>query len=663
MALIPEDKIAEIRERADIVAIIGEHVSLRRAGASFTGLCPFHPEKTPSFHVTPAKQFFYCFGCQKSGDVFRFLMEIEGKSFAEVARDLARRAGVEIPENVSPEQQVRKQRADDERARLIRLCDIAAAWFEGQLGRSERALRYLDERGITEQTRRAFRLGYAPDAWDGLLQHLQARNVPHELAEKAGLLVRREEAARLPQRAPATRHTHYDRFRDRVIFPLINVSGEVIAFGGRVLPSVPPKDKDKEGAKYINSPESPIYKKGDQLYGLHAAKESIRKGRQVILVEGNFDVLSLHQHGVTQAVAPMGTALTETQVRTLKRLLGQDGHVVLMLDGDRAGRSATLKDIWLFSQANLEDVALFTGAEVDIRVAQLPDGEDPDTYVARDRAGFDRRLRGAKPAVDYVLDEAIKLAEHDNVSGKAKVLMQVAPLLQAISNPTTFAMYVDRLADELAIDRGLVYRHVKAQAAQGGQQGQQARPGNQAPTGHLPGPAPGPGRAVGHPAGPQPGHAIGRPARPAVKLDPFEADLLALCGDHPRLLSVLEDDLLDRLTDPTLGEMLREARAMAQEGAVNVYQLIDLSPPELRDSVASVAVRGTFSKLEQPEIALATISSRIRERSLQRERQELPLAIRRAEEAGDEARKRELQARMIEVNSQLQTLRGAPPQA
>lgn len=634
MALIPEDKIAEIRERADIVAIIGEHVPLRRAGASFTGLCPFHPEKTPSFHVTPAKQFFYCFGCQKSGDVFRFLMEIEGKTFVEVARDLARRAGVEIPENVSPEQQVRKQRADDERARLIRLCDIAAAWFEGQLTRSERALRYLDERGITEQTRRAFRLGYAPDAWDGLLQHLQARNVPHELAEKAGLLVRREEAARLPQRAPATRHTHYDRFRDRVIFPLINAGGEVIAFGGRVLPSVPPKDKDKEGAKYINSPESPIYKKGEQLYGLHAAKESIRKGRQVILVEGNFDVLSLHQHGVTQAVAPMGTALTETQVRMLKRLLGQDGHVVLMLDGDRAGRSATLKDIWLFSQANLEDVALFTGAEVDIRVAQLPDGEDPDTYVARDRAGFDRRLRGAKPAVDYVLDEAIKLAEHDNVSGKAKVLMQVAPLLQAISNPTTFAMYVDRLADELAIDRGLVYRHVKAQA------------GRQPPP-HAP-----PGRPAGQPA-----------ARQAVKLDPFEADLLALCGDHPRLLQALEDDLLDRLTDPTLGEMLREARAMAQEGAVNVYQLIGLSPPELRDSVASIAVRGTFSKLEQPEIALATISSRIRERSLQRERQELPLAIRRAEEAGDEARKRELQARMIEVNSQLQTLRGAPPQA
>lgn len=625
MGLIPPEKIAEIRDRSDIVAVIGEFVPLRRAGTNHLGLCPFHAEKTPSFNVSAQKQFFYCFGCQKSGDVFRFLMELEGRSFAEVARDLARRAGVEIPESAeeTPADRRRRAQAEDERSKLLRLHDIACAFYEGQLRRSERALAYLQERGIGEEIRASFRIGYAPDGWDVLLRHLEGRGVPFELYEKAGLGIRREGSRAPAPRAPATRQSHYDRFRDRVLFPLITPAGEVVAFGGRVLPG---ESADKEGAKYINSPESPLYKKGEQLYGLHAARDNIRKSKQVVLVEGNFDVLSLHQHGINNAVAPMGTALTATQVRLLKRLLGPDGHVVLMLDGDRAGRSATLKDIWLFTEANVEDVALLSGSEVDVRVAQLPDGEDPDTYVARDRPGFERRLKTAKPAVDYVLDEAIKLAEHDSVGEKAKVLMKVVPLLKATPNREVQAMYVDRLAHNLAIRQELVW-----QALQRDGQPRQGRPAQ-------------PNGAPAPQAPPRPAPQI----KP-LKLQPLESNLVALCGDHPQLLGSLSDELLDGIADQVLSEMLREGREMAQEGEVSTHQLIELSPPELRAAVAQAALSGLFARLPQPEVALQDIGRELRVRNLQRELKEIQELLRRAAADQDLERKQVLMKRLVEL--------------
>ncbi|HRI49724.1 MAG TPA: DNA primase, partial [Pseudomonadota bacterium] len=474
MGLIPESKIAEIRDRTDIVAIIGEHVPLRRAGVNHLGLCPFHQEKSPSFNVSASKQFFYCFGCQKSGDVFRFLMELEGRTFVDVARDLARRAGVDIPEEAaeaSPQRRAQRLQQESERARLLKLCELAARFYEAQLAEHERARHYIESRGISAEIRARFRLGYAPPAWDALIRAMAQRGVPHELAESAGLVLRKEGVAALPAGAPATAHSHYDRFRDRVMFPLLvpiigpaaraagaTALGDVIAFGGRVLP-----EAHSEGAKYINSPETPLYKKGDNLYGLHAAREPIRQRRQVVLVEGNFDVLALHQHGFENTVAPMGTALTEAQIQKLSRLLGSDGHVVLMLDGDKAGRSATMKDIalFMFSQANLSDVALLSQRDVDVRVARLPDGEDPDTFAQRDREGLARCVRAAKPALDYVLDEAIAQAEHDSVAGKAKVLAKVAPLLKSLRNQTVQELHVDRLASSLSISTDLVWRHLQ----------------------------------------------------------------------------------------------------------------------------------------------------------------------------------------------------------
>lgn len=485
MGKIPDTKVAEIRDRTDIVAIIGEHVQLRRAGTNHLGLCPFHNEKSPSFNVSQQKQFFYCFGCQKSGDVFRFLMELEGRSFSDVIRDLARRAGIDIPETEeeTPHRKAQKLQAESDRMRLLKLCELAARFYEAQLTHHPRAQEYIRSRGISAELQQRFRLGYAPDAWDALLKVLAQRGVPHELAELSGMLIRREGVAALAPGAPATPHSHYDRFRERVMFPLLvpvvgaaaktaASLGDVIAFGGRVLPALAAKDAaggagKTEGAKYINSPETPLYKKGDNLFGLHAAREPIRLRRQVVVVEGNFDVISLHQHGFDNTVAPMGTALTETQVQKMSRLLGPDGHVVLMLDGDRAGRSATLKDIALFSQSNLQEVALFSQREVDVRVARLPDGEDPDTFAQRNPEALQRIIRTARPALDYVLDEAIALAEHDNVAGKTRVIEKVMPLLAAVKNQSVRELHVDRLASSLGLAGAQILRQLGRQLGVG----------------------------------------------------------------------------------------------------------------------------------------------------------------------------------------------------
>ncbi len=635
LGLIPENKIAEIRDRIDIIAVVSEHVPLRRAGVNHLGLCPFHAEKSPSFNVNAQKQFFYCFGCHKSGDVFRFLMDLEGRSFVEVAKDLARRAGVEIDETLdareSSEQQRRRLQNEDERAKLLRLHEIAAIYFGSRLKESPVALEYLDQRGIGQEVRERFRLGFAPEAWDGLSRLFEQRRVPPELVEKSGLCIRRQGQG------------HYDRFRNRIVFPLINANGDVVAFGGRIMPGLPatPNDDAKEVAKYINSPESPLYKKGDNLYGFHAAKDSARKSKQAILVEGNFDVLALHQHGVDNAMAPMGTALTDNQVRLLKRLLGSDGHVVLMLDGDRAGRSATLKDIWIFSQANLNDMALFTGSDIDVRVAQLPDGEDPDTYVARDRAGLLRRLKNAKPAVDYVLDEAIKLAEHGNVSGKAKVLMQVAPLLKAVRNPTTLAMYVDRLADSLAIDSNLVWRHIREEQ-------------RSAPAARI---APSP-RPEGVGQAQQP---VVRPA-PGPALDSQVKALLSLIGDHPQLLPKLSAADLDLLADQGVADLLREAQDFVASGeVVNSHHLIEISPPEMRGEVALAVLAGKFTTSEHPEKALETIIERMRQRVVRQELEDLHRALAEAVEVGNNQRAQDLKVRIAQLTLQRQRL--LPPNA
>lgn len=678
MALIPNHIIAEIRERSDLVAIIGEHVPLRRSGANYQGLCPFHPEKSPSFTVSPAKGFFYCFGCHKTGDVFRFLVDLTGRSFVEVAKDLASRAGVLIPE---PPPESRSggsgrsergrdgrpesssgNRQDELRQLLLRLNELATRYFEAELGKNERARAYLEKRGVSAELAARFRLGYAPDAWDGLLRLFAQKSVPHELAELAGLLIRRgsdgQSPPPLPRRTPAGSATHYDRFRDRIMFPLLvpmggraaTTLGDVVAFGGRVLPSAEPgTNPDKAGAKYINSPETPLYRKGDHLYGLHAARDAIRKRRQVVIVEGNFDVIALHQSGVDHCIAPMGTALTESQAKLLSRLLGEDGHVVLMLDGDRAGRAATLKDIFLFTEASLRDMATLTSGNLDVRIARLPDGEDPDTFAHKSPEGLDKAIRSARPAIDYVVDEALAQAETQSTGGRARLLERLTPLLLSVRSDTARELHVDRVASALGVRPDLIWRQLEASRG--------ARAANREAT--SPPPAPPPATL-----GPRPSSAASRPASGASNWNPLAMRLFLLLGHHPTLLPYVEEEVLDALDDPVLAEMLRQARdELGQGQSVTLERLLALAPEEERAEVAAAIFSGKSLPSENPEQTLAQLCYQIRDRAIQREIKDLTQRLARLAGSGDAEARLPINQRIRELillREQIRGLASAP---
>ncbi|MCS6918161.1 MAG: DNA primase [Fimbriimonadales bacterium] len=351
----------EIRDRIDIVELVSQYVKLERAGKNLKGLCPFHTEKTPSFHVSPALNRFHCFGCGASGDVFGFLMRIEGLSFREAMRRLAERAGIELRAESLP------QEAPDERDRLRKIVFAANFFYRQALKRTPAAQEYLSRRGLTPETVEAFELGYAPDGWDYLLRFLQKHNFSLEDAETAGLLKAREDGS-----------GYYDRFRNRITFPIHDASGRVVAFGARTMGNDEPK--------YLNSPETPLFEKRNTFYGWHKARGAILQQRAAIIVEGYLDLIMLHQYGFTHSLATLGTAFTEDHAARLKRLAER---VYLMFDSDSAGVRAALRA----GEALL-------GAGIPTLVVSLPAGDDPDSLL---------RTQGA-PALQRALDAATPIA-------------------------------------------------------------------------------------------------------------------------------------------------------------------------------------------------------------------------------------------------------------
>jgi len=372
--LISPETIALVRERTDIVAIITEAVpSLKRRGRSWVGLCPFHKEKTPSFHVSPDRGFFHCFGCQESGSAFDFLRKHEGYTFPEAVRALAERAGIAVEETSDQAVVAEADRQRKARDELYAVNALAATYFEEQLRNSEHKSYALGELGRREllpgssakvdEVLQSFRVGYAPPGWDGLQNFLRAQGASPVAAETVGLLVPRSSGS-----------GYYDRFRHRLMFAVVDAQGRVVAFSGRVLPDLPnaPRDGESKPPKYINSPESPIYTKGQMLFGIYQARHAIRKEERAVLVEGNFDVLSLHARGTGNVVAPLGTAFTVEQAKLLKRFASE---VIFLFDGDAAGRKAVM--------LSRETVR---AAGISARVAVLPDGVDPDE-LARTKGG------------------------------------------------------------------------------------------------------------------------------------------------------------------------------------------------------------------------------------------------------------------------------------
>ncbi len=432
MGLIPEPVIDEVVGRADIVRTVQDYVSLKKAGANYKGLCPFHDENTPSFFVHPGKRIFKCFGCGVGGNVISFLMEIEGLSFPAAVRQLAERNGVEIPDE-DPEAAERARKKRKGKKLYYQIMDLARSFYEQNLWSEAGAAarHYLKEREIDEQTARAFGLGYAPDGWQNLLDHLAENGVEGKLAERAGLAMARNNS-----------NGHYDRFRHRIVFPVVDIWDHTLAFGGRTIAA------NDDAPKYINSPETRFYTKGKQLYGLNNAKQAIQKSGYALLVEGNFDVISLHAQGFETAIAPMGTAVTAEQAELLSRYCDR---VVIAFDGDSAGEDATVRCLSSFSDTGLEALV--------IRFDEL---EDPDTFVRRYGEGaLSEKIEAAQPLVGWALDRVLIPAQGKSVERKLNTLEEAGELLAHVSDRVAWEHYAQHIANKLSIEERLLTEYLK----------------------------------------------------------------------------------------------------------------------------------------------------------------------------------------------------------
>ena len=428
---IPEEKISEIRTAADIVDVISESVLLKKSGRNFLGLCPFHSEKTPSFSVNRDKQIFYCFGCGAGGNVFTFLMRHDGLSFPEAVKQLARQYGVELPPPGGSEQQRRRY---SEREQILAVNKKAAAFYRAALRggqAADRAAEYLQRRKMPQEVLDDFQVGYAPPGWDQLMDHLRKNRIPLPLAEKAGLIVPRKSS-----------DGYYDRFRDRIVFPIHDLSGRVLGFGGRVLDDALPK--------YLNSPESPVYHKSRSLYGIHQGRNHCRRSNTVFVVEGYFDVLSLVQSGVKNAVATLGTSLTPEHARMLRGFVGESGKVVLVYDSDQAGIRAAERSVQVFDKEF-----------VDAQVIVLPAGHDPDSFVCDH--GAERFLELAESALGvfaFLLDSSVK--KHGlSVEGKVRIVGEMAAALAVVSDPVKRSLYSRDISERLGIEEAAVQEKVR----------------------------------------------------------------------------------------------------------------------------------------------------------------------------------------------------------
>ena len=570
--MIPDDVITQIRDAADIVAVIGQHVQLRKAGRNWKGLCPFHGEKTPSFNVSPDKGFFHCFGCQKHGDVFTFVMELEGKSFVEAAEQLAGRYGIPLPRI---EENPELRRARGERIAMLELNKLATQFFRETLAeekRGEPGRAYLAKRGVTDETSEKFQLGYAPSDWGALAEYLKNKRADLELAVKLGLVAHRPRAG-----------GYYDRNRDRLVCPVIVPGGDVVGFSSRIVVSEKGPD-GTEPPKYINSPESAVYKKSKLLFGLAQAREAMAVTKRAVLVEGNFDVITLHQAGFTDVIAPLGTALTPEQIGVLKRLVDR---VVLLYDGDRAGYKATMHALGLCVEADIEvQVASRPGNAKSGGAGPLAGGVDPDSLVA---SGGAEQLREAidraKGGIEFFAMEVWSKAR-GNLDAQARAFEDAARLIAKVATPMKRDFIIGTLATGMAMDTKVVLDALtRATRNAGGAQRPPSRSHPNAPHANAP-------EMANH----------SNPPQKAVPVSADELEVISLLADHPSLIATAEaDKAFWLLTDARLRDMYSAARAgqsLHELAASGQY------PPPIAVHVLS----GKYADSKDPHAALAAMA-------------------------------------------------------
>jgi len=607
LSLVPRDKIHDVLDRTNIAEIVKRHVELKRAGTgSWMGLCPFHGEKTPSFHVNEARNYFYCFGCGEKGDAITFLTKIEQRPFMDVLQELAGAAGVDLDlKPLSPAERQARQKQESERERMARAMELAASFFESQYASpaGDTARAYVEKRGIGAAVRERFRVGYAPSRWDALSSTLAAHKIPMQVLEQLGLVGVNERG-------------RYDFFRDRVMLPVIDRQKKVIGFGGRLLD---PEAKDR---KYVNSPESPLFHKKKSLYGLHAALDAIRRTGTAIVVEGNFDVLALHQAGIEEVVAPMGTALTEEQIAELGRLAKT---VIVVFDGDAAGQRAAAKAIPLFVEAGI----------LGGRIARLPAGVDPDDFVRQADRGpeaFRRLVESARPMLDQFIQDT---ASDANVPDRVAALRTITALLVKVKDQTTREIYAGQLAGILKLEPQQVRRAMQEAVA-----ATQRQPRTQDAAAQ---PAPAPAQA------------------PAARLPAEELELLVVLAKYPELLRTPEASRGgDLLVHPLARQLNRAAiEQSAGSGSLDVPAWMETVGVADRATIATALKDERFARLADPAGYLRKLVVRL---EILRVDAEMTMNTRLQKEAqarGDDAALRALAVRGIELRKTKEGLRAA----
>ncbi len=574
-----EDKVSEIRDRASIREVVSDHVALKKAGKNYRGLCPFHSEKTPSFMVNEEKQIFHCFGCGTGGDVFTFLMKIGQFSFPQTVEELARRYAVELPRReLSPGQKKEIAKRD----LLFQINQIASDYFHDLLIRKregEPGKKYLSQRGLNQEVIEEHRLGYAPDRWDGLVQHLREKKASLELAWELGLIL------------PKKREGWYDLFRGRVIFPIFDLHQRVVGFGGRLI---------REGLpKYINSQESSIYHKGDVLYGLPMAKRDASEKDCAIIVEGYFDLLTLHQYGLRHSVATLGTALTSQHIRHLKRYTHQ---LITVFDADQAGVQATLRSLPLF----LEE-------EVTGKTIILPGGEDPDTFLRKGKLeAFQKMVAEAPPLIDFYFDSLMKNYDVRGIEGKVKVAKEGTALIEKIPDGIRRNFYTKALAERLDLQESLLHEMVRA------------------------------------PSKGRPDPETVEKSSSAVKAFPKSEEIMVRLMIHrPELIpSISEQGILGDFESPLLRGIAEDLEAFYQrKGRLEVAEALGSLGEDSRKWVSEFALQENGMEGADPEKVLKDCIQKIRQKKLKKDEGELLKRIKEAEKAKGQ---RELEALLLE---------------
>lgn len=478
MAFYPPEQIDLISSYNDIVEIISQYIPLKRSGRNFKALCPFHSEKTPSFTVSPEKQIFHCFGCGAGGNVFSFIMRRENMTFPEAVRYLARRANIELPEFDS--------RSATKKELLLKLHELAAGFYHWGLTESRagaKARAYLENRGIKGRAIKSYNLGYAQPGWDSFLKFAGKKGYKPGMLLEAGLVLERSKS-----------DGYYDRFRDRLIIPVCDNRGRVIAFGARVF--------DDSKPKYVNSPDTPLFRKGNVLFGIHQAREAIRECGEVILGEGYFDVIMAHQEQLENIICSQGTAFTEVQAQVLKRYTDK---VVVAFDADQAGLAAALRGLTVFLQKDFE-----------VRMVLMPEGQDPDSYIRSSGvAAFKKLVAESIPLIDFKLERLCRVHDIETDRGRLTVVKEMLDTIAQIESAVLKETYTEKLALRLGVSAGAVWEEYRKRKIP-----------------KLPSPSP--------------------PSSPVIKVNKYESRLLKYLLENDRVLSLIKDELDPEAFSPPL---------------------------------------------------------------------------------------------------------------